>query len=114
MFQDLSKKMQGLERRCNEELGRPDVACILRQIQNKEREKLRLTTEIQALKRSGLMEQEDQIGQEEVAGCSCHAMLPSGHEVRSAAAEGYQELEQCIVDINSLIEELYYLKMDTS
>ena len=114
MFQDLSKKMQGLEKHCNEELGRPDVACILRQIQNKEREKLRLTTEIQALKRSGLMEQEDQIGQEEVAGCSCHAMLPSGHEVRSAAAEGYQELEQCIVDINSLIEELYYLKMDTS
>lgn len=112
MFQDLSKKMQKLEKVCNEELGRPDVAYILRQIQNKEREKLRLTTDIQALKRSGLMEQEDQIGQEDVSECSCHAVLPSGHDVRSAAAEGYQELEQCIIDINSLIEELYFLKMD--
>jgi len=112
VFQDLSKKMQKLEKVCNEELGRPDVAYILRQIQNKEREKLRLTTDIQALKRSGLMEQEDQIGQEDVSECSCHAVLPSGHDVRSAAAEGYQELEQCIIDINSLIEELYFLKMD--
>ena len=118
LFQVLSARMLELMNECesdtNSSLG-VQVAGILRRIQSEEANKLRLTVEIQSLKKSGIMDaQEHAIGSddEDPHQCACHSGLPAPHEVKAAVAEGYQQLEACIREIHECMEELQYIKDD--
>jgi len=105
-FQKLSQEIRDME-------GHEDevIAGILKGIQQEEAEKLRLTVEIHGLKRSGMLDEEESIGEENH--CQHHGEV-SPHEVKAALAEAYKRLEQCIQTIQEYLEELRYINMDLS
>lgn len=118
VFQVLSSRMLQLIDECESDINSKvslQVAEILKRIQSEEAVKLRLTVEIQSLKKSGIMDEyEHAIGSddEDQHQCACHTGLPAPHEVKAAVAEGYQQLEACIQEIHECMEELQYIKDD--
>ena len=111
--------MIDLESECGTNYG--ELSGLLRSIQMNEKEKLRLSIELQMMSLSGLMDNEDQVGEENRGngdhhdhqyGCSHVLQLPGAYEVKAAVSEAYRELEKCIDKINDAIEELYQMKAE--
>jgi len=55
-FSDISRAVIQLEASLTQELGRPDLAALMRRVQEGEREKLKLTLALQALKKAHAFE----------------------------------------------------------
>jgi len=108
----LSQEIIRLEALCNDHLQRPDISSILRALQESEKNKLQLTSDLYALKNSGLLHRDDGAIGEDHIGCGCLGEAPLPQEAKQAAAEAYRQLEVCIHTINDFIQELQHLKVE--
>ncbi|KAK9814378.1 hypothetical protein WJX72_004855 [[Myrmecia] bisecta] len=125
-FQHCSEEVIGIETKLRDKLHRPDLAGLLRTVQEHEREKLRMTVVQQALKKAQARQQftwmrsgnEDLsgIGTEEAHACAAHAHgvlpEPSRAEFEKAMAEATQDLQAAVNGINDSLEELRYVEQD--
>lgn len=111
-FRQLSERALVLREELARDASTTAIADIIDRIQAYESEKLRLTVEIQALKKSHIADQEDSpIGDDDKErACQCQQGQPMPREVRAALQEGYQKMEICINHILECMEELQYIK----
>jgi len=141
-FSEISAAVIAIEATLRRESHADDVADILRRIQEGERDKLRLTLSLQALKKvhafRGFSWQRDNEGYEFDHECGMHSMditgklgslnlmgtlsvsglgpggnvEPSEEEYKMAVGEATQHLEKTVNQINDELEEIRYMIVD--
>lgn len=127
-FNELSQQVIGLQRKF-EELQRPEEVDLLLNLQHSERKKLEITIGLQALRSYPISHhiphQSTNADRGLVHGacgdCLSHfydstsieeSSAVQARDVEAAIAESYRDLEVCITDINSILEELRQKKID--
>ncbi|CAD7698297.1 unnamed protein product [Ostreobium quekettii] len=141
-FSEISAAVIAIEATLRKESHAHDVADILRRVQEGERDKLRLTLSLQALKRvhafRGFSWQRDNEGNEVDHECGVHGTditermgslnlmgsvsvsgvgpggnsEPSEQEYKMAVGEATQHLEKAVIRINDELEEIRYMIAD--
>lgn len=128
-FSQCSNDVIALEKALSEECRRPDLAAMLRQVQQLEREKLHLTITMQALKRAftfGLFswQREELVQTKHTLNCiqlegACGCGQESDgidylaeYEYHAAVREAVQAMNSTIIRINEVLEDVRYALED--
>ena len=140
-FSAISADVIAVERRLSEEYGASDIADIIRNVQEVERDKLRVTLSLQALRKvyefRGFSWQRDDYAAKSGHDCAGHGDMtarmafmnlagtalgssacrgavgePTEGEYKLAVAEAIQHLEKAINQINDSLEEIRYIRAE--